>query len=140
MSEQKYYHFTDQEGAEKIRESEALWKSSFIDGIYAIAKGGTYVPGAQQTKLGRAKSRNIAVCFTARDLPDYAMPEECVWKRDSLLVDNIEIISAEEAIKGLDGSLPTMHPDSWNERLLIPSREMPDPSSPPEYLQEQMVF
>lgn len=138
MSEQKYYHFTDAAGAEKIRESGALWKSSFVDGIFAVAKGGTYSPAVQQTKLGRASSRDVAVCFTAGDLPDYCFPEECVWKRDSLLINNIEIMSAEEAIKGLDGSIPSLHPDSWNERLLIPTREMPDPSSPPEYLQERV--
>ena len=138
MTEQVYIHFTDSIGAQAIKDSGALWKSSFVDAIFAVAKGGMYVPGVQQTKLGRAKSRDIAVYFTAIDLPDYCMPEECVWRRDSLLVDNVEIKSASEAEKDLDGSLPTMHPDSWNERLLIPSREMPDPSSPPEYLQERV--
>lgn len=136
MSEQIYIHFTDAVGAKAIKDSGALWKSSFVDGVYATAKGGSYVPGVQQTKLGRAKSRDTAVYFTTRDLPNYAMPEECVWKRDSLLIDNIEIRSATEAEKDLDNSLPVMHPDSWNERLLIPTLEMPDPSSPPEYLQE----
>jgi hypothetical protein len=91
MSEQVYIHFTDAIGAQAIKDSGALWKSSFIDGIFAVAKGGVFVPGVQQTKLGRAKSRDIAVYFTARDLPDYCMPEECVWKRERLLIDYIAI-------------------------------------------------
>lgn len=137
---QVYIHFTDATGAQAIKDSGALWKSSFVDGIFAVAKGGTYVPGVQQTKLGRAKSRDIAVYFTCRDLPDYCMPEECVWKRDSLLIDNIMIKSASDAQRDLDGSLPTINADSWNERLLIPSREMEDPSQPPDYLLKETVF
>lgn len=140
MSEQVYIHFTDAIGAQAIKDSGALWKSSFIDGIFAVAKGGVFVPGVQQTKLGRAKSRDIAVYFTAMDLPDYCMPEECVWKRDSLLIDNIEIKPASDAEIDLDGSLPTINADSWNERLLIPSREMEDPEKPPEYLLKEAVF
>jgi len=61
MSEQIYIHFTDSAGAQAIKDSRALWKSSFVDGIYAVAKGGAFVPGVQQTSLGRAKSREIAV-------------------------------------------------------------------------------
>ncbi len=68
------------------------------------------------------------------------MPEECVWKRDSLLIDNIMIKSASDAQRDLDGSLPTINADSWNERLLIPSREMEDPSQPPDYLLKETVF
>jgi len=73
------------------------------------------------------------------DMPDYCYPEECVWKRDSIIIDVIDVKTASEAEKDLDGSLPVLHPDSWNERLLIPTKEMPDPSSPPEYLQESRL-
>jgi len=139
MSDQVFIHFTDAVGAKAIKDSHALWKSSFVEGIYAVAKGGACVPGVQQTTLGRAKSRDIAVYFTTIDLPDYCFPEECVWKRDSIIIDVVDVKTASEAQKDLDGSIPSLHPDSWNERLLIPTKEMPDPSSPPEYLQETVL-
>lgn len=133
-NKQIYLHLTDKEGALGIRDSKTLWSSSIIEGVYAIAKGGRFVPEVQMTRLGRAKSRLIAVYFTTPILPDYCTPEECVWKLPEIPVEVVKITNAIQAKKDLDGSLGVLNDDSYRARLLIPTKEMPDPTNPPDFL------
>jgi len=135
---QVYIHLTDKEGALGIQKSGKLWASSFVEGVYAIPVGGRFVPGVQMTKLGRAKSRLVAVYFITPELPDYCVPEECVWKQEEIPVVVTKITNAVRAREDLDGSIPTLNPDQWNERLLIKTKEIPDPSNPPDFLIDEM--
>jgi hypothetical protein len=105
MKEQLYIHFTNLEGARKIRSSGVLLKSSYVDAIFAVAMGGQYVPDVQRSSLGRAKTRNVAIYFTTQVMPDYCRPEECVWHGDSIPVKIKKIGFADNAVKDLDGSL-----------------------------------
>ena len=136
---QVYIHLTDMDGAKGISSSGKLWASSIVEGVYAIAKGSTFVPGVQMTRLGRAKSRLVAVYFTTPEIPDYCTPEECVWRQKEIPVKVLKVVSALQARKDLDGSIPTLNPDKWNERLLIPSKEIPDPSNPPDFLMNESL-
>lgn len=135
---QVYIHLTDKDGAKAIRDSQKLWKSSFADGVYAIAKGASFVPGVQMTRLGRAKNRAFAVYFTTPELPSYCTPEECVWKLPEIPVRVLNITSTLRAKQDLDGSLGILNKDSYRERLLIPTKEMPDPNSPPSFLIDEL--
>lgn len=131
---QIYIHFTDLEGMKGIQATGELWGSSYVEGVFAIPVGGHFVPGVQMSKLGRAKSRLAAVFFTTPILPDYCYPEECVWKTDKIPVKIVKLGTALMAKKYLDGSLPSINSGNWNERLLIPTKEIPDPKNPPDFL------
>lgn len=137
-SSQIYIHLTDKPGALGIQKTKTLWASSIIEGVYAIAKGGTFVPGVQMTRLGRAKSRLVAVYFTTPILPDYCTPEECVWKLPEIPVEIVKIGHAGQARQDLDGSLGVLNKDSYRERLMIPTKEMPNPNNPPDFLIDEM--
>lgn len=135
---QVYIHFTDAEGAQGIKKTRKLWKSSIIEGVYAVAVGAPSVPGVQQTKLGRAKSRNIAVYFTTNILPDYCYPEECVWLTDEIPVTVIKTIPTQEALNDLDGATPVIGSD-FVQRLGIPTKEAPDPENPPDWFFKENI-
>lgn len=134
---QVYIHFTDMAGAEGIAKSKELWKSSFIEGVYAVALGALSVPDVQQTKLGRAKSRDVAVYFTTPVLPDYCYPEECVWQADKIPVKVLKIVQTTASVKDLDGSLKVIGSD-FVQRLAIPTKEVPDPNNPPDWFFTEM--
>lgn len=131
---QVYIHLTDKQGALGIQKTKTLWSSSIVEGVYAVAVGGTFVPDVQMTRLGRAKSRLTAVYFTTPLLPDYCTPEECVWKHSEIPVTIVKIANALQARRDLDDSLGVLNKDSWRARLLIPTKEMPDPENPPHFL------
>jgi hypothetical protein len=118
-----YIHFTDLEGARAINASGELWASSFVSGVFAVPVGGHSSPGVQLTKLGRPKSRGVAVVFETDVLPDYCYPEECVWETDKIPIVIRRIMLAVHAMKLLDGSIPTNGKDNFEERLLIPTKE-----------------
>jgi len=133
-SPQVYIHLTDKQGALGIQKTKTLWASSIVEGVYAVAVGGTFVPDVQMTRLGRAKSRLTAVYFTTPLLPDYCTPEECVWKHSEIPVTIVKIANALQARRDLDSSLGVLNKDSYRERLMIPTKEMPDPENPPDFL------
>lgn len=133
-NQQVYIHLTDKKGALGIQDSKTLWASSYIEGVYAVAKGGRFVPGVQMTRLGRAKHRLVAVYFTTPELPDYCTPEECIWKAPEIPVTIVKITHALEAKRDLDGSIGVLNNDTYRERLLMPTKEMPDPENPPDFL------
>jgi predicted GNAT family acetyltransferase len=108
---QKYIHFTDLESAKVIKETGVLFSSSIVEGVYAIAVGGHYVPGVQLTKLGRPKNREVAVIFTTKELPKIAYVEEVIWDSEVINIDVLDIIPANEAIKLLDESIPVLGDD-----------------------------
>jgi len=117
---QQYLHFTSLEDAQKIKETEHLLPSSIVQGaIYAVAVGGYPSPGVQLTKLGRVSSRDTAVLFTTQELPDVAFPEEVIWHVDRLPIMVLDILSVEEGLKLLDGSISVDEDD----HLLIPVTE-----------------
>jgi hypothetical protein len=95
----RYIHFTDMSGAKAIRQSGVLMASSFISGVYAVKEGSPFVPGVQQTTLGRAKNRKVAVVFTTPLKPDYCYPEECVWRLDEIPVKVERVMLASQAVK-----------------------------------------
>ncbi len=116
----KYLHFTDLEGAKAIKASGHIKKAGppFANAVFAIAVGGAYVPSVQQTKLGRAKNRLIALLFTTPLLPDVAFPEEVMWHLDKLPIDIEKVMPAKFAAeKYLDDSIPR---DPDTEVLKIP--------------------
>jgi len=98
-----YIHFTDKISAEAIVDSSTLLRSSFVDGVFAVAAGGSSVPGVQKTKLGRALNRDFAVVFNAV-APCIAFPEEVIWKKNELSIKNAFVVPAQEAVDLLDGS------------------------------------
>ena len=108
----RYIHFTDEAGARDIVDTGLLLKSSILDGVFAVAEGGSYIPGVQQTKLGRAKSRDAAVVFETDELPDTAFAEEVIWHLQKLPIRNAQIVSAKEARSLLDNSLPIKMDDT----------------------------
>lgn len=132
QDKQAYIHFTDSASAEAIKNSGVLWSSSIIEGVYAVAVGAPSVPGVQQTKLGRAKSRDRAVYFTTSELPDYCYPEECVWLTDKLPIVVTNITSTQKALNDLNESIPVIGTD-FVQRLAIPTKEAPDPENPPDW-------
>jgi len=97
-----YVHFTDEEGAVGIANSKILYASSILEGVFAVSVDGMYVSGVQQTKLGRAKNRDWAVVFTTSDVPNSVFPEECVWNRSYVVIDEVMVVSAGEAISILN--------------------------------------
>lgn len=123
MTDIIYIHFTDLEGAKEIAHSKELWASSYVDGVFAAVKGGTYSKNVQLSKLGRAKNRDVAVYFKTSVLPNYCYPEECVWKAEKIPVKVLQIKLTKSAIHDLDGSIPILNKDSIDERLDIPTKE-----------------
>lgn len=117
----KYVHFTSPEDAKKIVESGFLWKSSYVNGVYAVVAGGSFVPGVQHTKLGRTSNRSTAVVFETDELPDVAFPEEVIWHMDRLPIRDAVIMPAAQASKLLDGSIPA-NSDDWLEIPVHPSK------------------
>jgi len=116
----KYIHFTDIAGAKAISKSGHIKSAGapFASAVFAIAVGGAYVPSVQQTKLGRAKNRLVAILFTANDLPDAAFPEEVEWHMPMLPISIEKVLPAKAAAEQyLDDSLPR---DSETEILDIP--------------------
>lgn len=102
----KYIHFTDYKGAEAILDSGVLWQASYgpAGAIFAVVEGGHWVPNVQMSSLGRAKNRTVAIVFTTKYLPDYAMPEEVMWHMEKLPIDIVDIIDAQEAKSMLNGT------------------------------------
>ena len=132
----KYVHFTSKEDAEKIKSSGFLLPSSIVGGIYAVAVGGYASPGVQQTNLGRASNRDVAVVFKTDELPDRAYPEEVIWHMGQLPIQVLDIISSEEAFKLLDNSRLS----GDNEILDIPTHPLKPSGVPGEYLREFIRF
>lgn len=94
----KYVHFTDAEGARLIKESKKLLASSLINGVYAVnLETGYYVPGVQETTLGRPTNRQTAVIFETDAVPAYEYEEESVWHADYIDIKNVIITSSKEA-------------------------------------------
>lgn len=95
----KYIHFTDWKGAEAILDSGVLWQASYgpAGAIFAVVEGGSWVPNVQLSSMGRAKNRTVALVFTTKYLPDYAMPEEVMWHMDKLPINVIDIIDLNAA-------------------------------------------
>lgn len=112
----RYVHFTSLEHAKEIQNSQRLKASTILVGVFAVAVGGSHVPGVQLTKLGRPQSRDYAVVFSAKELPDVAFPEEVIWHLPYINIHDVEIVPASEAVKLLDGSLPV----DKNDFLEIP--------------------
>lgn len=95
----RYIHFTDLAGAKAIKASGKLLASSFVTGVYAVKEGSPFIPGVQQTSLGRARNRKVAVVFTTSIDPDYCYPEECVWRADDIPVKVERVMMAQQAVK-----------------------------------------
>lgn len=100
-----YIHFTSREDAEKIKSSGFLLKSSMIvNTVYAIEKGGIYLPEVQLTRIGRksAGARDYACIFNTQEKPTGRSDEEVFWEipeeEAGLPVTVIEIISRKDAV------------------------------------------
>jgi len=105
-SKLQYVHFTDAEGALGMVKEKRIWQSVYASpAVYAVAVGGKYVPGVQQSNLGRAKERGVAILFTTDEFPDLVYPEEVMWHKPSITIKAARIIPIWQAIKLLDGSL-----------------------------------
>lgn len=116
----KYVHFTDLPGARAIVKSGKLLASGapFADAVHAVVEGGAFVPSVQQTKLGRAKNRLIAIVFEASELPDKAFPEEVLWHLPSIDINVIKVLPAQSAAERyLTDTVPR---DDETEELDIP--------------------
>lgn len=113
-----YAHFTSRKDAEAIIASGVLQSSSIVPGVYAVEVGvSTFVPGVQQTRLGRAADRDWAVVFTTDETPD-ASPwgEEVVFntpgKRPLPLAEAF-IVPAAEVIATLTDPADWVMPAGW---------------------------
>lgn len=130
----RYLHFTDEAGALAMIKEKKLLASSFISGVYAIAVGGASVPGVQQTKLGRAKHRKVAILFTTDELPDSVFPEEVVWSKPSIRLRTARLIPTKRALAMLDGSKVVRDPElgpGYDTIAGIPRHPTrPDPKDP----------
>ncbi|NBP56843.1 hypothetical protein EBU71_10015 [bacterium] len=125
--DQVYIHFTDSKGALGIYNSKELWSSSFIEGVYAVAVGAPSVPEVQQTRLGRTTK-----------LPNYCYPEECVWIAKKIRIKVVNILPTKNALKYLNGETPSIG-SNFTQRLAIPTKEIPDPKNPPDWLFKENV-
>lgn len=125
----KYIHFTNEEDAENIIESEELWSSSIVNNtVYAVPVGGTFSPNTQLTSIGRkGKDRDYAVVFTTDELPDGCYPEECYWNTNSLDIKIEDLLTTQEAKKLLNGSLEEFEDAKpWSgSTLKIPTKQNP---------------
>jgi hypothetical protein len=106
-SKLKYVHFTDPKGALGMVKEKKIWQSDYAGfAVYAVAVGGSYSPGVQLSKMGRApKGRDVAIVFTTDEFPDILYPEEVMWHKKEIKIKTAKIIPANQAIKLLDGSL-----------------------------------
>jgi hypothetical protein len=107
----RYLHFTDETGALAMIKEKKLLASSYISGVYAIAVGGANVPGVQQSKMGRAGHRKVAILFTTDELPDSVFPEEVVWSKPSIRLRTAKILPTKRALAMLDGSKVVRDPE-----------------------------
>jgi hypothetical protein len=115
-----YVHFTNLKDAVSMKKTGVLWKSSYIEGIFAVAQGGFSSPGVQQSKLGRVSDRKVAVIFKTNVLPDSAFPEEVVWHDlEEIPIQVVKIVNIDQLTKlnFLDESLPI---DPEFDQLQIP--------------------
>jgi hypothetical protein len=71
-------------------------------------EGGTYVPGTQQSSLGRAANRDYAVVFETEETPAVIYPEEVIFHpaNDYLLITKAVVVTASEAVALLTGKNP----------------------------------
>ena len=81
-----------------------IWESSMVSGVYGVALGGAYVPGVQETSLGRAKHRKRAVLFSTYKYPDQVFPEEVIWREKKIKLRTVVEISYKKAVRLLDSS------------------------------------
>ena len=100
----RYIHFTSLRHALRIKQSQRLWRCSYVTGVYATEVGGEYIPGVQRGTHGRAENRDYAVMFSTDERPHFRAPEEVVWHTQTLLISAPKCLRAEEAAKLLDGS------------------------------------
>jgi hypothetical protein len=130
----KYIHFTDEKGALGIMKTKRLAKSGFINGVFAIAVGGEYVPGVLPgPSLGRAKHRQVALVFTTNELPDSVSPEEVVWAKRNIKLRTVKMISVAKAKRLLDGSLVKAEKDGWKILDLPKHPSVPNPNWDDEF-------
>lgn len=94
-----YVHFTNLKDALAIKKSKELWKSSYIDGTFAVARGGFASSAVQQSKLGRVNDRKIAVVFKTNTNPDVAYPEEVIWHLDKVPVEVVSIVNVRQLLE-----------------------------------------
>ena len=121
--QRRYVHFTSLDHAAEIESSGCLMKSSFIDGVYAVAVGGYSSPGVQQTRLGRTSDRSVAIVFETDVEPNFAYPEEIIWKNiDCLPIRIVDILPTEDAVKLLDDSIPYRDEDTLDIPHTIPTQ------------------
>lgn len=108
-SKLQYVHFTDAKGALGMVKQKKIWQSDYAaPAVYAVAVGGSYSPGVQLSKLGRApRGRDVAILFTTNEFPDVLNPEEVLWHKREIRVKTAKIIPASRAIRLLDDSLVT---------------------------------
>jgi hypothetical protein len=106
-SKLKYIHFTDEAGALGMVKEKKIWQSDYAGrAVYAVAVGGTFMPGVQLSKAGRApKGRTVAILFTTDEFPDIVYPEEVLWHKKEIRVKSARIITVEKAKRLLDSSL-----------------------------------
>lgn len=93
-----YVHFTNLKDAMAIKKSKELWKSSYVDGTFAVAQGGFPSPSVQQSKLGRVSDRKVAVVFKTNVLPDVAYPEEVIWHLDKVPVEVVKVLNVRQLL------------------------------------------
>lgn len=103
----QYIHFTDAKGALGMVKEKKIWQSDYAaPAVYAVAVGGSYSPGVQLSKMGRApKGRDVAILFTTDEFPDVLNPEEVLWYKKEIRVKTAKIIPTARAIRLLDDSL-----------------------------------
>jgi len=123
-SKLQYIHFTDSKGALGMVDKKKVWQSEYAaPAVYAVAVGGVYVPSVQNSPLGRAKKRDVAVLFTTSEFPDRAYPEEVLWHKKEISVKSIKIIPMWKARQLLDGSLVSDDGDSLKGIPLHPGAQ-----------------
>lgn len=94
----QYVRFASEEGAHATVKARKIKQASYIEGIYAVAEGGTYVPGVV------GKDREWAVIFKTKHPPNSIYPEEVIWYGKSIPVTSAKVVSASEGKKLLTGS------------------------------------
>jgi len=97
----RYVRFASEEGARATVKSKKIKQATYIEGIYAVAEGGTYVPGVV---LGKDRDRDWAVVFKTKLRPNAIYPEEVIWYGKSIPVTSARVVPASEARKLLTGS------------------------------------
>lgn len=97
----RYVRFASEEGAYATVKAKKVKESTYIEGIYAVAEGGTYVPGVV---LGKNRDREWAVVFKTKQFPNAVYPEEVIWYGKSIPITSAKVVPASEARKLLTGS------------------------------------